>query len=297
MSNGKNTRTKRKYWVFTLNKPTIAEEILCKRLDYFKAAYIIFGRERGESGTFHFQGYIEFVNRRRLSELRKLLPRAHWEVRKGTGREASEYCKKDGDFVEKGTLATNERGRRTDLECIRAELDSGRSMSDIAESHFSQWVVYRRSFEAYIDLKSPPKFRRELRVVLLHGCSGVGKSSYVYSRHPECWISTNPVLRWFDGYSGQDVVLLDDFNGECPFRFLLRLLDVYPLRVEVKGGHVAWNPTLIYITSNNDPEEWYHGEKDMSPVIRRITHSIRVSDDLGDSVNARHEAIDKILNE
>lgn len=286
-----------KYWCFTLNNPTIAEEIYLKTWLEHGADFLIFGRERGENGVYHFQGYVELTNRQRLSGVRKLSKRAHWEPRRGSQRECIEYCKKDGDFFETGVPTSDRQGKRNDLQCIKEKLDGGASALDIANEHFSKWVIYRRSFDAYVGLKDSPRHRPNLRVFLLCGASGSGKSSYCFTRHPDCWISTSPVLRWFDGYDRQRVALIDDFNGECPFRFLLRLLDVYPIRVEVKGGHVAWNPEIIFITSNKLVREWYGGERDVTPIERRITHTIYMDQLENSEIGAKHDEIDQILEE
>lgn len=76
---------------------------------------------------------------------------------------------------------------------------------------------------------------------------------------------------WFDGYQGQHTLILDDFSGDyCAFRYLLRLLDKYKLKVEIKGGF-AWAVwTTVVITSNIHPVGWYH-DTDTSPLQRRLT--------------------------
>lgn len=295
-----------KYWCWTLNNPTITE---MESIDQLVSgdgstgiSYVIYGKEIGEKGTPHFQGYLELNKRVRISYLKKVpgLARAHFERRRGEQGEAIAYCKKDGQWFQFGTAARCGRGRRTDLEDIRQEIVEGKKEDEIADAHFTQWVQYRRSFEAYRDLKNQPRFRKDLKVYVLWGESGVGKSSYVYSRFgDDLWISTNPVLRWFDGYTGQGVVLIDDFSGECPFRFLLRLLDVYPLRVEVKGGSIAWNPTKIFITSNKPVQEWYHGERDIQPVLRRVESGgiYELDGDMGGSVEERHIKLDELIAE
>lgn len=96
-----------KNWVFTLNNYTDNDQQRLRDLaSSDDVAYLVFGREVGESGTPHLQGYVEFRSRKRLSQLRALVSdRAHYEVRRGTGVEADEYCKKDEDFETFGELS------------------------------------------------------------------------------------------------------------------------------------------------------------------------------------------------
>lgn len=53
------------------------------------------------TGTPHIQGYIHFKKRHRLSALKTLDSKVHWEKKKGTELEACQYCSKeetrDGD--------------------------------------------------------------------------------------------------------------------------------------------------------------------------------------------------------
>ena len=84
-------------WVFTLNNPT--EE---PTLASTSASFLTFGREIGEQGTPHLQGFVQFSTVRSLSQVRNVLPRAHVEVRRGTIIQAIQYCQKDGDFLEAG---------------------------------------------------------------------------------------------------------------------------------------------------------------------------------------------------
>ncbi len=83
----------------------------------------------------------------------------------------------------------------------------------------------------------------------------------------------NGGLRWFDGYDGHECAILDDFRPEwCKLSFLLRILDRYPMAVEVKGGMRQWKPKTIYITCPKHPEECYlDAGEDIKQLIRRIT--------------------------
>jgi len=84
-------------WVFTLNNYT-KEQIdkLYKDLAA-KSKSFIFGEEIGESGTPHLQGQVCFKACTRAIENYREYG-AHWEVQKGKLKEATDYCKKDGNY-------------------------------------------------------------------------------------------------------------------------------------------------------------------------------------------------------
>lgn len=89
--------TQAKYWEFTLNnylETDIQDFVALLGKD---DKYVI-GKEVGDSGTPHLQGHIEFKKGRRLSAVRKLIPRAHWgKCRNKTACRS--YCQKEGEFV------------------------------------------------------------------------------------------------------------------------------------------------------------------------------------------------------
>lgn len=110
-----------KRWCFTLNNYTNAEHLhLAGAIgdERLGIEYLIYGKETGESGTPHLQGFVIFKAAVRLStaKSRLALGRAHLEVARGSPQQASEYCKKDGDYEEYGELPEVTQGRRTDLD-------------------------------------------------------------------------------------------------------------------------------------------------------------------------------------
>jgi len=97
--------SKAKRWCFTLNNYIDGEVgLLSDILESDHVSYGIYGKETGENGTPHLQGYVIFAQEKRLTQVKALLgARYHLEVSRGTPKEASDYCKKDGNFNEYGT--------------------------------------------------------------------------------------------------------------------------------------------------------------------------------------------------
>lgn len=266
-----------KYYVFTINNHTVEEEkgLSSLYLPDGPVTYVTFGREVGESGTPHLQGYIELRRKTRLRGVKALpgLSRAHLEIRRGSADEARIYCHKDGDFVQYGVISKGP-GQRKDLLQVQRKLDEGVPMVDIAQEHFGSYVRYHKSFEEYRNLRLP-KLARDVEVYCLYGLPGTGKTRFVFESFPDCYITSDPTLKWFDGYMGEEVMLIDDYRGDGVGSFLLRLLDRYPLRLPVKGGHVPMAATKVFITSNMEPP-FGHGDI-IEPLRRRFKKVIHLN--------------------
>lgn len=255
-------RLRSKRWCFTLNNPTEEEKefILQQILDFEKEerqrqwnlTYLCFGEEK--VSTDHYQGYVELSQKTSLSMMKTFLQRAHWEVSKGNSKQASDYCKKDGNYKEAGQLMR--QGKRTDLDVIKKDIENGATEEDIANSYFGLWVVYRRSFQRYATLQAVDRSWKPVTHVYW-GKTGTGKTRFVMDQIQDSDFFIPGDYTWFDGYTGQRIVILDDYRGEYKIQLLLKLLDRYPMSVPIKGGFVKWAPTKVYITSNIHPKMWY----------------------------------------
>ena len=58
--------------------------------------YIVWSLECGKAGTVHWQIYVEFEKKKKLGGIKKLFGEKtiHVEPRRGTAKQAAEYCKK-----------------------------------------------------------------------------------------------------------------------------------------------------------------------------------------------------------
>lgn len=256
-------------WCFTLNNPSGTPEWPDA------VRYAIYQLERGASGTPHYQGYVEFYGPTRLRSCRELMPTAHWEPRRGTRDEARDYCRKEDSRIEGpfefGVWRTGGQGKRNDLATVKEKIDEGADMCAIAEEHFSAFVRYNRGLTLYATIKGPRRNFPTTGIFLL-GPTGTGKSKWCMDFDSSAYWKMPG--KWWDGYTGQKTVILDDFYGWLPYHDLLRLLDRYPLSVEVKGSTVPFIAETIIITSNSHYTKWYKDERikdDMSALERRIS--------------------------
>lgn len=271
-----------KYWCFTLNNYTPEEVGLLKSMPP-PVSYMLFGFEEAPStGTPHLQGYLELSRKLRGREVIQLagLDRASVFSRIKPQAANVTYCKKSGNFVELGELRVSRQGKRTDLDDVKLAIESGQSELQIAESHFSQWVYHRRSFARYRELVTVRRIRTDLKVIVLHGATGTGKTRFVHEQFPDVEAIGDPTLTWFDGYNGGPVALIDEFRGKAPCELLLKVFDIYPLRVPVKGGWIDWRPNIIFVTCN-PPPPWSYSDvySEIAPLMRRIHVVFKVTKD------------------
>jgi len=87
-----------KKWCFTFNNYSESEHEMILSLFSSSSSKFIVGKECGEKGTPHLQGYLEWPRKIRPCSL-GLPSRIHWEKARGTRADNLIYCAKDGDFV------------------------------------------------------------------------------------------------------------------------------------------------------------------------------------------------------
>ncbi|UJO02092.1 Rep [Molossus molossus associated circovirus 3] len=257
-------------WIFTDNNPEHDEP---DWPDCVK--YAIWQKERGENGTEHLQGYVEFKSSKKLTAVKAILPRAHWEIRRGTQQQAMDYASKEDTRIGGpwtfGILTVNAQGTRNDLLALKQALDEGTSMKQIAQDHFVTMKGAHKWAYLYRSLMMPER-DWITRVYILIGPSGCGKTTFCKRNCPNAYwkLQHSGNNEWWDGYDGQRDVVLDEFYGWIKWNTLLRLIDASPLRVEIKGGSTQFLARRLFITSNRDIDAWYPNIVDKSALERRI---------------------------
>lgn len=258
------------HWCYTLNNPTAPLELP-------DTIYHIYGEEVGESGTPHYQGYVVFEKRKRLTQLKKLSPTAHWEVAKGTPLQASDYCKKDGKFHETGELPEHQGAKggaanKRKYDDAFAKAKEGNLLeieSNLLIRHYSTWKKIRHDFHP------KPVPRPTLDNEWISGETGVGKTSGALKRYPDAYMK--PCNKWWDGYNYEEVVIIDDMDLQCnssdgiSHRNIKIWTDHNPFIAEFKGGSMLIRPAKLIFTSQYTLDRLYSDPETLSALQRRFT--------------------------
>nr|UOF78225.1 rep protein [Cressdnaviricota sp.]UOF78933.1 rep protein [Cressdnaviricota sp.] len=208
-----------------------------------------------ESGYLHWQLLVAFFNKCRLAHVQSTFGRGiHAELSRSSA--ANSYVWKDetrieGTQFELGNLATN-RNNKTDWEAIRGNAIGGRL--DLIPSDV--FVRYYQSLRRIVT-DNLEAVGMERTVKCFWGASATGKSRRAWEEATFGAYPKDPRTKFWDGYRGQENIVIDEFRGGVDIGHLLRWLDRYPVIVEVKGSSTVLKAKNIWITSNLHPNFWY----------------------------------------
>lgn len=267
-------------WCFTINhgasegwKATSPEEI----------KYIIWQLEMApKTGRIHIQGYVQIKRVVSLKQVKEIIGEGHFEVARGSLEDNQRYCTKIesqiGGPFEWGT--PTKQGQRTDLDRLYEMIKGGAKDYELLEEMPGTYMRNYRAVDrvrAILDKRATAYFRK-IKCWLLYGEAGKGKSSlpaklYGYENIFSVSANKDGVI-WWDGYEGEEVIVLEDFAGEVPWTELLRLLDGHPYRAWIKCSYAWAKYVKIYITSNISPDQWYPSKGFPYALRRRINGGI-----------------------
>lgn len=256
-------------FVFTCNNYTDESEA---RVSMLGAQYHVYGKEVGEAGTPHLQGYVYFKTQRAINSLKKKLPGFHLEPRRGTHEQAREYCIKDGDFVEVGVPPHQNGGdtmKKRAEKNKRFREESFDTLLETGELCISQVPVIKKA--RLILANEKPQFNTDgVRGIWIHGPPGTGKTHSARTEYGDIFY-IKPQNKWFDGYQGEKVIVLDDLDkgGACLGHYLKIWADKWACTGEVKGGTVPLQHERFIVTSNYSIAELWDEDPVMAQAIAR----------------------------
>lgn len=136
------------------------EDVAVLRTPNSRLAYIIVGHEVGEQGTPHLQIYFQLEKQTKLTTIKNWggpWARMHLEAARGKPEQAADYCKKENNFFELGTMKTSQQGKRNDLEELQKAIREGKSYDEVCEEHFDTAAKFHKFIRERIQARDTQK--------------------------------------------------------------------------------------------------------------------------------------------
>lgn len=274
MSGGKKrvTDTRHRRWMLTVpaeGEKGVSRDELKQALEPYES--FLGQLEQGEGGTNYRHWQLVLVNDEpiRFSTLRRKLPTAHVEPVRDL-RASLAYVQKEDTRVRdelplvKGKISPGPgQGHRSDLDALRSRILDGQETAD--QLILSDAGAWRHSRLVGDLVSARDRHRqegklRDVQVRVIYGDTGTGKTSAVLTGL-QALGSVCRVTHWgvgaFDGYDGQDSLVLDEFAGQPPIEELLTWLDVYPVALAARYRARQARFVRVAILANSAPETWY----------------------------------------
>jgi len=213
--------------------------------------------------------------------MKKICSRSHWELARSDAA-SRKYVMKEDTRVEgpwefgKRPLSDNNKADVEEKRAKRAE-ENKEIMELGAEEAIMTGRVgikdYRHlkmSCDLYA-LNNQPKYEApDVRGIWIHGPAGTGKSHRARTLYGEVYLKAQN--KWFDGYKGEQTIVLDDldFNGgQCLGHYLKIWADKWACTGEVKGGTIPLNHHRLIVTSNYSIDQIFGPEETDSAKVQQ----------------------------
>jgi len=303
----------------TLNNPTGADRALFQALVTDdghdpRVKYLVFQTEVGANGTVHIQFYCMFSVQMRARAVHTVLgARCHFDLSRGTPGQNKHYCLKPWDGCDchhcrdarllpnlgrelAPGFITGEYGRmrapRNDsMTAVTEMMDTGATLDEILAAHPKQSILYGSRITTEFGRRlSDRDWAMEIDIFV--GETGTGKSTTAKLENPGSKALPWPTggRWWMPGYTGQNTVLLDDFNSQVKVEQFMKLFDRHAWSTEAKGTNFPFVSRKVVITTNIDPKDWFQMrarvERDgqaarkvyLEPLARRIREFAEIYD-------------------
>lgn len=302
MADEQASRVRCRSFVFTVNLPqdaTIDEGSRAGDLleEHFNAAgdtisSFCFQLERGDKTERpHLQGWLYLKNAATFKRVHALfIPEMQeWiAAAKGSPQQCWDYCTKDEGRLY-GPWCKGQRpegqGKRNDIHDFAAAAKRLKTkevtLQELQENHRTVEARYMKYFDRVVTREQAPR-DFDTKCTLVHGPPSTGKTTMVTNMakadDENARVYYLPLkehengVQWWDGYDGQEVVVIEDAEPRFMQRgYFLRLIDKVPLQVQTKGGMRHFLAKHVYITSNYSMDGLFPFT---DPAIARRIHNV-----------------------
>jgi len=292
------SNTQARKWTLVINNPCdcgLDHEAITEILKRFLPDYFCMADEIATTGTFHTHIFLYSSSPIRFSTIKGRFPVAHIEKAYGSATQNRDYILKSGkwaesekaettvvgSFFEYGKLPSEKEETAPQMSRLIQNIQDGKRTAEIIDD--APGFAFRiREIDALRQTLLSERYaaeNRDLKVTYIFGATGAGKTRGIYQRHDPreiCRITNYRGGRIsFDGYSGQDVLVFEEFNSQIPIEDMLNYLDIYPLNLPARYNDKVASYTTVYVTANiplsaQYKEVQWHRPETWRAFLRRI---------------------------
>jgi len=269
-------RIQAKGWFLTWPRCSLEKEAALRVAEeYGKISEYVIARETHKDGTPHLHAFIKYEKKVYWKQDKWDLGEHHgnYQVAK-CWRAVERYCKKGEDFIANINIedARQKKAKRNkDLlgMTVCEAIDTGEITLFQAKTFEQCKRIYELNKKEMVD---------EERVnYWIYGKPGIGKSQWARRNFPKSF--KKACNKWWDGYSGEDYVVIDDMDTNILGHYLKIWGDNYSITGEVKGGTVPLTYKQMIITSNYKISELWEQDKMMMEAIARRYKTFTIEGD------------------
>lgn len=276
-----------KSWCFTLNNYDETELVALRTSlsNKDKVRYAVFGKEVGEGGTPHLQGYVSFKTAMRFGGVKQMVSeRAHVEACKASEAENFAYCTKSDKNFEEFGARDGRRGKRTDLEGFKEAVKGGEFDWNVLVENYSEvtarYETWCRNYlaihrplppiptyplnswqqELNSKLKGPPDDRTVIFIVDYKGKKGKSWFAKYYCRLHDDAVIMRPTKNADMAYAlpaNLRVFFLDCTRQQVehlPYAFIEQIKDGVVFSNKYRSTVKQYGPVHVVVMMNTDPD-------------------------------------------
>jgi len=256
-------------WCFTINNFNDEDIEQVKALIHTtNFQYVCVGKEIGESGTPHLQGYCYWRQPKSHTAIAGYLTRASSRVARGTAQENKTYCSKEHLWYEEGTIPTGPTGQADKWKEVIRLAEEG-NLAEIKDTYPAIYIRYYGRLRSLYSIERPV-LQGPLGNEWWVGPPGTGKSKRLHRLYPNHF--PKMLNKWWDGYMNEEVIGIEEWEPDSRLAHHLKIwADRYPFNAEIKGGCIRnIRPERIIVLSNFKIEECFPTAITQQAIRRRF---------------------------
>lgn len=243
-----NKNAPAKSWVATLWDYSDAQFDMLKLWETTRKAI---GKETSKEGRPHLQIFVVFIRAYRLTQLQKLLPKAHW-AKCACPDHAWNYCLKELDYH---IQDDRRQGHRSDVEAYRTMIRTGATDRELCDEMPAEFLKFSRTEKmrnAYIRQRN-----YWTQCIWVHGPTGNGKTTWHVKNHMNAdWMEFDG--KYFSSYTFKDLVIFDDVDwSKFTVPLLLGLFNIKPYKIRCLGEFKEWIPHVVIVLDEHPPTRYF----------------------------------------